>query len=174
MGTAWAGTGGATVKGARAWPAAIVAVLAVTVAANAYLLHVATDRNGAVVEPDYYRKALAWDSTAALNARSEVLGWQLVAAIGPLDRAGTGRVSARITDRSGAPLTGATVRVTAIHNLEADRRLAAELPAVGDAYEGLLALRHSGLWELRFDVTRGADRFAVTARCEALPSAGAR
>lgn len=154
-------------KGARAWPAAIVAVLAVTVVANAFLLYKASDRNGAVVEPNYYRKALAWDSTAALGARSDALGWQLAATIGPLDAAGRGRVTARLTDRAGAALGGARVFVTAIHNLEGDRRLEAELPALGDNYGALLALHHTGLWELRFDVTRGADHFATIARCDA-------
>ncbi len=50
-------------KGDRLWPAALVGVLAVTILANVGLLWFAGRGDGAGVEPDYYRRALAWAST---------------------------------------------------------------------------------------------------------------
>jgi len=150
------------------WPLAIAGVLGVTVAANVFLLYAANDRNAAVVEPDYYRKAVAWDSTAAQSARSARLGWRVDAAILPLDRAGTGEVHVRVTRPDGAPVAGARVGCTAIHNLDAAQRPYAETVLDADgAGVIVLPLRRAGLWELRFGVTRGAERFTASLRREA-------
>ena len=53
----------------RLWPWAIGAVLLITVAANLALFHVAGSDPSFVIEPDYYAKAVAWDSTMAQTRR---------------------------------------------------------------------------------------------------------
>lgn len=58
-------------KPAALWPLAVIGVLAVTVGANVWLIQVAREPNGAVIEPDYYRRAVAWDSLAARQGRSD-------------------------------------------------------------------------------------------------------
>ena len=146
------------------WPIAVVAVLGVTVAANAWLLLAASDPQATVVEPDYYRRALKWDSTAAVAARSARLGWSADAAIGPLDREGRALVEVRVRDAGGEPVRGARVRVTAIHNREADRHLEARLGETPGGYAGTLALHHAGLWELRLEVLRAEDRYLTRLR----------
>jgi nitrogen fixation protein FixH len=150
------------------WPLALAAVLGVTVAANVFLLYAANDRNAAAVEPDYYRKAVAWDSTAAQAAQSAGLGWRIDAAILPLDPRGAGVVQVRIARPDGAPLAGARVTCSAIHNLDAAHRPQAEtvLDGIGEGTL-VLPLRRAGLWELRFAVKHGAERFTASLRRDA-------
>jgi nitrogen fixation protein FixH len=162
---------------ARLWPAAVVGVLAVTVLANAAMLLVAGNSRQAFVEPDYYRKAVAWDSTLAERARSAALGWALEARLeresgpGPGRTSGPGaRLRVFLRDRGGAPLEGARVTVTAVHNLEADRpTLAACAASQPGVYEASLPLDRGGSWELRFAAVRGSERFFVTLRRELEP-----
>ena len=47
------------------WPIAVAAILATTVAANIWVMMIANDDPSFAIEPDYYRKALAWDTTLA-------------------------------------------------------------------------------------------------------------
>jgi nitrogen fixation protein FixH len=150
-------------KSQTLWPLAVVAALAFTIAANVALFVVAGDSRHIGVEPDYYGKAVAWDSTMARRDESLALGWRLDAAIAPADGGATVRVS--LNDRNGDPLPGAIVRLEAIHNLDPDGRLEARLPGVAPGiYQSVVPLRHRGLWELRFDVVRGTDRFSTSLR----------
>ena len=58
------------------WPWLLATGLLGIVAVNVTMLFVAnSDANGSVVEPDYYRKAVQWDSTMAHRAASDRLGW---------------------------------------------------------------------------------------------------
>ena len=156
-------------NGARAWPFAVVAVLAVTVAANGVMMLVVNGREAAVVEPDYYRKALAWDSTLAQRARDQALGWRLDARLAPLAADGRARLEVRLAGRDGAPIVDARVGVVAVHNREARAPRAATLAPVAGGYAAELPLARAGLWELRFDVRRGGERFTATLRREAAP-----
>lgn len=156
-------------RAARLWPLGVAAVLAATVAGYALLYRAATGRDAAVVEPDYYRRAVAWDSVMAAERHGAELGWRLEAEVGPLTPQGA-VLRARLLDRAGAPLEGATVRVKAIHNLDAAHPVAGGLePGPDGTYAARLPLRHAGLWELRFEVTRGTERFGTTLRREAVP-----
>ena len=63
----------------------------------------------------------------------------------------------------------------AIHNLEADRPTAASLVTDSSGVcSGVLPLDRSGLWELRFAVARGADRFTASLRRELARSGAPR
>ncbi|HSQ59304.1 MAG TPA: FixH family protein [Acidobacteriota bacterium] len=150
-------------KAKALWPLAVVGALAVTVAANVALLVVASDSRHIAVEPDYYAKAVAWDSTMAVRDGSRALGWRLDAELAPAPGGASLRVA--IADPGGAPVAGAAVRVEAIHNLDSERRVRAPLRESGPGrYEAALPLGHRGLWELRFDATRGSERYVVSLR----------
>ena len=151
---------------AKLWPVAIVGVLAVTVAANVVLLVKAGDPVAAGIEPDYYRRAVAWDSTMAQERHNAALGWQLGAELGTAPPGGPPLV-VRLTDPTGLPLAGAAIEVEAIHNREAARRVRATLhPAPDGEYTAKLPLAHRGLWELRFTVERAGERFTTRLRRE--------
>ena len=143
------------------WPVAIVGVLAITVAANVVLIVMANDRKASVVEPDYYRKAVAFDSTMAERAADAKLGWRMEAALGAPGTAGT-ELDARLLDASGAPLDDASVNVVAVHNLDAGNPVSGRLAGQGAGrYRAMLPLAYGGRWELRFAVQRGAQYFTA-------------
>jgi nitrogen fixation protein FixH len=155
------------------WPIAIVGVLAITVGANVWLLWEARDPNGAVIEPDYYRKAVAWDSLAARQARSDDLRWTADAALGA-SRGGRAHVRATLADSLGAPVAGARVELEAVHNLDGARHVRSELAeSAPGVYEADAALDRAGMWELRLTATRGGDVFLASLRRDA-PTGGAR
>jgi nitrogen fixation protein FixH len=145
---------------ARLWPLAIVGVLAITVGANAWILYEANrDPNAQVVEPDYYGRAVAYNSTLAQERRDAVLGWRLTAAPGAFRAAGT-PITLALADRDGRAIAGAAVTLLAIHNLDAGRVVSARCVTGSDGLAtARLALDRTGLWELRLDARSGAARF---------------
>jgi len=149
-----------------AWPIAITLVLAATVTLNVFVLRIATEPNAYATEPDYYRKAVAWDSTATLERASEATGWtcdaQIVRARGVLE------LRVVLADGEGGPIDGARVRVTAIHNLAASQPVEiAPVAAGAGTYVARFPVARMGLWELRVAATRGRDRFVADLRRDA-------
>jgi nitrogen fixation protein FixH len=149
----------------RIWPLAVVAVLVATIGVYVFLYRIAAGQGSATVEPDYYRRAVQWDSTMAQERGSESLGWQLTAQAGPMARDGQSALLARFHDRAGRPLDSLVVRVEAIHNLDAGHPREAALAAAGPgAYSARLPLGRPGLWELRLDARRGREHYVASIR----------
>jgi nitrogen fixation protein FixH len=155
------------------WPVAIVGVLAVTVGANVALVIAARDPNAYVVEPHYYEKGLAWDSTMAVARRSSALGWQVDAAFGAWSRPGTS-LELALADSAGKPVTSARVAVELVHNLAPEHPIHAVLTeGAPGRYGTVQPLPRAGLWELRVTADRGAARFVADLRRD-VAIAGAR
>lgn len=151
------------------WPIGITAVLAITVGANFWVLAVANDDPSFAIEPDYYQKALKWDDEMSQQQRNATLKWQLTPALAPFGQQGA-VLTVRLTDSTGAALTGATVTVAALANARANAILDATLaPAPHDSYAVVLPIARAGEWELRFEAVRGAERFTAVRRVEATP-----
>ena len=149
------------------WPIGITVVLATTVAANIWVAKIASDDPSFAIEQDYYQKAVAWDSTLAQGARNARLGWRLTPALGSIGSTGRLRLSAKLTDSTGAPISAATVRVSALQVARANQVHEATLAAVGDGeYDAQIDSRLPGQWELRFDVRAGSAHFTDVARVE--------
>jgi len=151
----------------RAWPLAIGAVLALTVAANVAIYAAANGPGAAVPEADYYRRALAWDVTQAEHSRSVALGWTASAEFGARTPRGT---PLRITllDAVGRPLVGARVAVRGVHNLDQGRTQHWSLEPSGlGVHEAVLSLPREGRWELRVVAERGSDRFVTVLHADA-------
>ena len=156
-------------RAAKLWPVAIVGMLAVNVLATGVLMWAANDDEANAVEPDYYRKAMAWDSTVAARRRGVELGWRLDASLGAIGGDGTGVVSVTLADSTGAPLDGAAVTLEAIHNAHARHPVRATLaPAGAGRYEARVPLRWAGLWELRLEIARDGVRVPTSVRREAV------
>lgn len=152
----------------RKWPLLITAALAFTVVANMIMLFAAGgDPNASVVEPDYYRKAVEWDSTMARRSASDRLGWAAAVSLGgTVD--GVRQVAVLLRDSTGMMVEGATIELTLIHNREASRPVSLTLQAAGaEGYEGTAAAPLNGRWEVRVDARRGDDRFLATLHAEA-------
>lgn len=153
-----------------AWPIGIAAVLALTVGVNIWLAAIAGGDPSFAVEQDYYKKAIAWDSSMAQERVNQQLGWRLVPALGPVQQKGKTSLSVTLVDSSGAAIHDATITVSAFYNARAGDVLSAQLARDAAGYEASLPIGHTGEWELRFEVRRGTDRFTAVTRVDALPA----
>jgi nitrogen fixation protein FixH len=156
------------------WPWLLAAALLFTVGANVVMLFAAnSDRNGSVVEPDYYAKAVAWDQTMAERRASDLLGWTATAIVersrsGADSAAVTGGVVVHLRDRAGAPVSGARVTAVAIHNVDAGHPIELALHERAPGVYGAGArIAHPGRWEVRVQALRDAARFGATLIVEA-------
>lgn len=161
------------------WPWLLLAGMGGVVGANVWMAVVATsDANGSVVEPDYYRKAVRWDSTMAERTASDALGWTVTAALSadaaaPEATPATATVNLTLLDRAGRGVAGAEVQVTLIHNADAGRPTELALRDLGDGRYGAEArLAQWGLWEVRVRARRGAadeaERFVAITHTDLL------
>src|SRR5512136_3054494 len=102
------------------WPFLLVGLLAAGVGANVYFLARAVGDPSFAVEPDYYAKAVAWDAHQAQARENADLGWSVTIDVAPADLAtGRARVVAKLVDRDGRAVPGASVGLEAFHNARA-------------------------------------------------------
>lgn len=155
------------------WPWLVVLALGGTVGANVILVVAASgDANGAVVEADYYRKAVAWEGAMERRRESLALGWQVRARLERADATAGVDAGARllleVSDRDRRPLAGARFTAVLIHNLDAARPVAAALSeSAPGRYEAAVAVTRPGLWEVRVEGARGTERFSESLRVDA-------
>lgn len=152
----------------RIWPAIVILVLVVDVGVGVTMMRVANDDPTFAVEPDYYAKAVAWDSTVAQAHRNVALGWQLTPQLGPVAAGRSSTLTMQLRDRDGTPITGAHVSLDAIPVSHAGDAIHSDLPAAASGgYAAVLPMTRSGLWELRVDATRGSEHFTADVRLDA-------
>lgn len=156
---------------ASIWPWVPALLLVSLLGTQLAVLSSALDDPAFATEPDYYRKALDWDTQQALARGSRALGWTARASAGATH--GTAAVTLALGDASGAALGGAAVRALAFPNARAGqaRELAFREVSPG-SYRAELGSARPGIWELRCSATRGQERFETTLRFE-LEAAGA-
>lgn len=153
-----------TALSARIWPWVPVGLLGCMLAGLGTMAAIATRDPSFALERDYYRKAVGYDREIEQRAANARLAWTLVTELTPADRAGFYEVVVK-PRRATGPLFGAAVRVEAIRNASASNPLEATLVerAPGE-YVATLPLRFGGLWELRFALEHGGQRFTTTQR----------
>jgi len=150
-------------RAARIWPWAIGGVLGVTVAANIAVLWKANDEQVTAYEPDYYRKAVAWDSTLAQAGRNRALGWRIEARLLRVDEHDA-RLAVTLTDSSGVAIRGAILTAEAIPIAHAGRRSSLALSERDGRYLGELPLVYAGLYEVRLSAAGASRHFTATVR----------
>lgn len=142
------------------WPVALAGVLGLTVVANGVLLYTARSDTVAI-EPDYYRKALTWDSAMAQARQNIRLGWRVEARLEP-----DGRLRLGLSDRHSG-LGGAAVEIEGFALAHAARRYHAVLrPTSEGRYEGTLAPPAPGLHQVEVRVVRDGAHFTAVLRGE--------
>jgi nitrogen fixation protein FixH len=147
------------VTGARWWPAALAGVLAVTVLGNIAVYWIANDDPSFAVEPNYYQRAVDWDSTMAQRARSAALGWVADARLAPPAN-GQAALLVHLRTRDGAALDSADVRAEASFNARGADLFEVRLTPLGAGlYSGTLPSARAGLWRVDLSAVHGADRF---------------
>lgn len=147
-----------TERRSRLWPGMVFGLLGLNVCVVGLTVYAAHFRSSSfAVETDYDRKALNWDETARQQRHNADLGWDL-----RLDELNSTQVTARLHDRQGRPLEGATVEAVAFHHAHAASKLTgsfAALDGTPGVYVATMAIERPGLWEFQFTVTRGSETF---------------
>ena len=148
----------ADVRVGRWWVRGVVAVLAGVVALNVWVIRLAASGGGVNAEPDYYRKAVAWDAEQAAAVASAALGWHATAAVAA--RTGDHTVlRLTLVDAEGTPVRDAAISVTARWNGDATEALTGAAVAHDGIWSVALPLTRAGLHEVRITAVRGGDRF---------------
>jgi nitrogen fixation protein FixH len=148
-----------------AWPIAITLVLLLSAGSNVWVMTIANRDPSFAVEPDYYRKAVAWDAQMAQARTNAALGWRAVSAIVLAKEGQPGLVRVTLLDRAGRPVSGARLSVEAMHNARASQRLESALAETSPGiYEAATAARRPGQWELRVTAVRDTTRYTETVR----------
>jgi nitrogen fixation protein FixH len=155
-------------KRGSAWPVAVGIILGTCVAANIWIIRLANADPSFAIEENYYQKALHWDDEMAQRERNAALGWQLDPTLSSISADSGAELRLTLRDAEGVPLEGAGVTVRAMHNARAGEPLDAVLePHGGGGFSARLPMRRAGLWEVRFEVRRGAERFTARRRLDA-------
>jgi len=150
----------------KLWAFVPVALLVATVTGWGLMISLALDDPGFGVEPDYYDKAVNFDAGRALEQESRRLGWSLSLELGS-PRQGKTDVAIRLADRTGAPLRGATVTAIAFANARSSQIHELVLSPRGQGrYTASLPSSRTGLWEFRFRVDRGSNRYLEVVRAD--------
>lgn len=150
---------------ARRWPVIIITVLAAQIGFGIWMARLAGNDPHHAVEPDYYARAVNWDSTMAQSRRDRALGWN---AATTLTRA-TGRAATlqvAIVDSLGAALQVDSLHVDALAIAHAGTIDRVTLSPAGSAYIGQIAEAGAGLWEVQVRAVRGTDVFTAKLRTE--------
>lgn len=152
-------------KRGTGWPIAVTAVLVVFVSANLWMMRLAGDDPAFAIEPDYYRKAVAYDTTMAERRRSAALGWSASTSIAAGAARGESILTVSLADSTRQPIDDAAVTVTARFNARANDVQSATLHrSAAGRYDAPLAVTHAGEWEVRIDAVRGAEHFVTSTR----------
>lgn len=151
------------------WPIGITLALAAVVAANIGIVMVARGDPSFVIEPDYYARAVAWDSTLAQRARNAELGWTLAPDLRPFSAGHDATLRVHLSDASGTAIRNASIAVDALFNGRAGEILTTTMRQdAGGGYVAELPVRYAGVWELRFTVVHDGARYTRQARVEAV------
>ena len=160
-------------KAGLGWPIGIVAILGASVAANLVMMRIANNDPSFAVEPDYYRKAVLYDSTMAQIQRNVDLGWAVQAFADSIVRGQPTRLRVVLRDERAQPVLGAAVNATVLFNARANDLSTATLTDDGaGVYSAALPINTPGEWEIRVNVTRDTSHFTSSTRISAVRASG--
>jgi nitrogen fixation protein FixH len=149
----------------------VFGLLGLNVGVVSVTLYLAHSDPSFAVEPDYDRRAMAWDESQRLAAASDALGWTAALDVRPPDAAGARTLTLRLTDQAAAPVAGATVGLEAFASLRAGERRQITLSETGPGvYQGGLEAGAAGQWTFRVRAVREADRFETSLEAMVAPA----
>ncbi len=157
------------------WPIGVTAILTATVVANLVVMRIANNDPSFSVEPDYYRKAVFFDSTMAQAQRNLDLGWHAESFVDSIVPGLPTRLRVVMRDPGGRPLLGVAVQATVLFNARANERTTAVLRDEGaGVYSATLPINVPGQWDVRVNAKRDTSHFESTARITAVRAASPR
>jgi nitrogen fixation protein FixH len=156
-------------KAGMGWPIGITVILGATVAANLVMMRIANNDPSFSVEPDYYKKAVFYDSTMAQARRNLDLGWGVQAFVDSIVAGQPTRLRVVLRDEQALPLLGATVQATVLFNARANDLTTATLTDEGaGVYTASVPINTPGEWEVRVNATRDTSHFTSSTRITAV------
>lgn len=159
-------------KAGMGWPIGIIAILGASVAANMVMMRIANNDPSFAVEPDYYRKAVFYDSTMAQTHRNLDLGWDVQTSADSIVQGKPTRLRVVLRDERARPVLGAVVQATVLFNARANDLTTATLTDEGTGvYSATLPINAPGVWEVRVNATRDTSHFTSSTRLTAVRSA---
>jgi nitrogen fixation protein FixH len=151
------------------WPIGIACILGATIVGNLMVMRIAGNDPAFAVEPDYYRKAVQYDSTMAQERRNLALGWQVRSTLSPISATDSAELQVVLTNANAEPLRGAQVQIMARFNARANDTLTATLQETRPGrYRTLLPVQHAGEWEVRVDARLGDAHWLDAQRVQAV------
>ena len=160
-------------KPGMGWPIGVIVILAASMAANILMMRIANDDPSFAVEPDYYRKAVLYDSTLAQTHRNLDLGWGVQAFADSIARGRPTRLRVVLRNERAQPLLGAVVHATVLFNARANDLATATLDDEGaGVYSAAFPINTPGEWEVRVNVTRDTSHFTSSTRLTAVRATG--
>jgi nitrogen fixation protein FixH len=161
-------------KPGMAWPIGVATILGLTVVANLWVMKVANGDPSFAIEPDYYKKAVNYDSTMAQERTNATLGWIVGTQFAPIGDGKATQLTVTVRDAQAAPLTGAHVAIMTRFNARANDTLTAVLTeARPGTYTASLPIAHAGEWEVRVDATRDGAKYSQSTRVTAVRAVAA-
>jgi len=151
--------------GVQRWPVAIITVLLLQVGFGVWMARTASSDPNFAIEPDYYNRAVNWDSTMAQSRRDKALGWKAVASL----TRDTGRSAALrivLIDAAGRPLVADSVQAEALAVAHAAMVHRLVLTPDLGGYAAQVPIAANGLWDVSVRATRGRDVFTAKLRTE--------
>lgn len=142
----------------RIWPVIICSLIGGNMTICGITAYAAFKNGGAVIEPDYDRKAQNYEQTARQLQASQRLGW--TARIDPMDASGRRPIAVTLIDAAGKPIDDADVKVVLFHRAHAKDVQAMTLsPQTNGRYENIADVRLGGAWEVRLTARSGSRYF---------------
>lgn len=140
------------------WPLLVVALIALNMTIVAITVVKANSDPTNATEPNYYDKALKFNTLAAERDASKALGWKCDASFEP-GASGT-LLTLSLLNHEGKPVEGGVVTAEVFSNLRASERTQVPceevLPGV---YASRVLVDRAGLWTVRVRAERGAEVF---------------
>ncbi|MBF0199216.1 MAG: FixH family protein [Planctomycetes bacterium] len=138
------------------WQYVVVGMLAIHSSAWVCFVFVAADDPTFAVEPNYYKKSMAWDDSALQSKKNLELGWKVNMKIIEDAVTKTHVMELSLDDDKAKPVSLARVHVEYFHHAHGQERLRCELNE-GEAhqkgrYYASLRLPYEGMWEYRFKI----------------------
>lgn len=146
------------------WPFFLAGLLVAFVIGDVVMVLIATRDPSFSVEENYYKKGLELDQRRAQERRNAELGWQLSLDVKRIAESLRPVIRVAITGRDRKPISDAKISLVAFHNARAAQKLRARLEFVAGHYVANLPIGRAGLWEFRFVVEHGGQRFTQTIR----------
>jgi nitrogen fixation protein FixH len=151
-------------RSAKLWPMLVVLMLVSHVTLMMVAVRYATggSRGEHAIVPDYYDKALAWDTTRAAQAESDKLGWKATLSTTPGARPEERILSLTLVDANGQPVEVTDAAVSYFHLSQGqDVKRLPLLSVAPGKYQGTMSIYHPGFHQFDLLCTRGDATFVL-------------